>query len=165
MTTIVFIQVHEREGLIEAQLPDNVTHHDLHSALAEVGVEIDEETFIFVDEDEEPLEREPQNAHQVLPKIHRGCRIHVSKCRKIQVTVHYVERSVEQTFTPGTRVKKVKAWAVKESKLDHHDGAEHVLQLCNSADRPATDTPLHELTKPLVCSVCFDLVPEKRVEG
>ena len=162
MTTIVFIQVHGREGLIEAQLPEDATRHHLHGILAEVGVEIDDETFIFIDEDEEPLEREH---HKPLPKVKRGCRIHVSKCRKIKVTVHYLEHTAEHTFAPGARVRKVKAWAVKEFKLDHHDAAEHVLQLCNSTDRPATDTPLHELTKAPVCSVCFDLVPEKRVEG
>lgn len=103
--------------------------------------------------------------HEPLPPIKRGCRIHVSKCRKIKVTVHYLEKTEERTFAPGARVKKVKAWAVETFKLNHHDAAEHVLQLCNSMDRPAADTPLHELTKAPVCSVCFDLVPEKRVEG
>jgi hypothetical protein len=40
-----------------------------------------------------------------------------------------------------------------------------VLQICNSADRPPSDTPLHQLVHGHDCSLCFDLVPEKRVEG
>ncbi len=127
-----------------------------------MGIELGDDTLIFIDEAEEPLAREH---HHPLPKIKRGCRIHVSKCRKIEVTVHFLDKTEERAFAPGARVKKVKAWAVEQFKLDHHDAAEHVLQLCGSTDRPATDTPLHELAKPLACSVCFDLVPEKRVEG
>ncbi|WP_343613269.1 hypothetical protein [Novosphingobium sp.] len=162
MTTIVFIQVHEREGLIEAELPQDPTHEHLHGAIAALGIELADDTFIFIDEEEEPL---VHKHHEPLPPIKRGCRIHVSKCRKINVTVHYLEKTEERIFAPGARVKKVKAWAVEKFKLNHHDAAEHVLQLCNSTDRPATDTPLHELTKAPACSMCFDLVPEKRVEG
>ena len=42
---------------------------------------------------------------------------------------------------------------------------EEVLQICKSTKRPAADTPLHELVERRACSLCFDLVPEKRVEG
>ena len=162
MTTIVFIQVHGQEGLIEAELPEGATQEHLRDVLAKEGVELDEQALIFIDEDDEPLER---GRHEPLPKLKRGCRIHISKCRTIKVTVHYLEKTVEHTFAPGARVKKVKTWAVREFTLDHHDAAEHVLQLCNSTDRPPTDTPLQELTKAPACSVSFDLVPEKRVEG
>ena len=162
MTTIVFIQVHEREGLIEAELPQDATHEHLHGVIAALEIKLDDDTFIFIDEEEEPL---VNKHHEPLPPIKPGCRIHVSKCRKIKVTVHYLEKTEERASRPGARVKKVKAWAVETFKLNHHDAAEHVLQLCSSTDRPATDTLLHELTKASVCSVCFDLVPEKRVEG
>ena len=42
---------------------------------------------------------------------------------------------------------------------------EHVLQICNSKERPSSDTPLAALAHGCGCNVCFDLVPEKRVEG
>ncbi len=162
MTTVVFIQSHDRDGLIEAELPQNPTHEHLHSLIAALGIELDQDTFIFIDEEEEPL---VHKHHEPLPPIKRGCRIHLSKCRKIKVTVHYLEKTEENTFAPGVRIKKVKAWAVEKFELSHHDAAEHVLQLCNSTDRPATDTLLRELTNAPVCTVCVDLVPEKRVEG
>lgn len=162
MTTIVFIQVHGKDGLNEATLPAGATHEDLNTVLKNIGIELDQDTYIFIDEDEEPLERK---RHGPLPAIKHGCRIHISRCRKIKVSTHYLEKTAERAFAPGARVKKVKAWAVDEFGLGRHDAAEHVLQLCNSTDRPSTDTPLHELTKAPVCSLCFDLVPEKRVEG
>jgi hypothetical protein len=59
----------------------------------------------------------------------------------------------------------VKAWAAQTFKLSAKDAAEHVLQLCNSTDRPPSDTPLHQLVHGHGCELCFDLVPEKRVEG
>jgi hypothetical protein len=49
--------------------------------------------------------------------------------------------------------------------LSPKDAAEHVLQLCNSTERPPSDTPLHQLVQGHACELCFDLVPEKRVEG
>lgn len=162
MTTIVFIQAHGRDGLFEAKLPPDATHDHLHHALEALEIELGDDTFIFIDEADEPLERKHQGP---VPGLKHGSRVHVSRCKKIAVTVHYLEKTGEQTFPPGTRVRKVKAWAVEHFKLDHHDAAEHVLQLCNSTDRPSTDTPLQDLTDARSCSVCFDLVPEKRVEG
>jgi len=79
--------------------------------------------------------------------------------------VHYLDRTIEHAFPPGARVRTVKAWAVHKLKISPTDAAEHVLQLCNSTDRPAGDTPLHELVTGHDCAVCFDFVPEKRVEG
>jgi hypothetical protein len=49
--------------------------------------------------------------------------------------------------------------------LSPKDAAEHVLQLCDSADHPPTDTLLHQLLSGHACALCFDPVPEKRVEG
>ena len=66
---------------------------------------------------------------------------------------------------PGARVRAVKEWAVRKFKMDPKDAADHVLQVCKSTARPASDTPLHQLLHGHDCALCFDLVPEKRVEG
>lgn len=156
---IVFVQVQGTPGLTEVEL-DEATHEGLDAALAAKGLKRDEVDGIFLDEDEEPLKGEG--------KIHglkTGSRLHVSRCRKIKVTVHFLEKTADKTFGPGARVRRVKAWATRHFKLEDQDAVEHVLQLCNSTDRPKTDTPLHELTDGKTCSVCFDLVPEVRVEG
>ena len=49
--------------------------------------------------------------------------------------------------------------------LVHPDAVEHVLQISGSASRPDEDVHLGTLTRAPVCSVSFDLVPKRRVEG
>ena len=120
------------------------------------------ELFVFIDEAEEPIGRE---GNRPVPGIKHGSRVHIAHCRRIKTTVNFVERTVQRDFSPGARVRRVKAWAVEEFKLNQKDGAEHVLQICNSTERPASDTPLHALVQRPDCALCFDLVPEKRVEG
>lgn len=158
---IVFIQVHGRPGIIEAKLAEVATLGALHKALADAGIDIDAETFIFIDEMAEPL----RGDHHHPVDCKQGSRVHVTRCRHIKTTVHFLDKTREHEFPPGVRVRGVKAWAVHAFGLNPKDGAEHVLQICKSTARPVPDTPLHELVEGHGCALCFDLVPEKRVEG
>lgn len=130
---IIFIQVHGRPGILEAELSETATLGELHDALASRGIEIDAATFIFIDEGENHQHGDRQ--HRV-DGVKHGSRIHVSRCKRIKTTVHFLDKT-----------------------------AEHVLQICNSTKRPPSDTPLHELVDGHGCALCFDFVPEKRVEG
>jgi hypothetical protein len=158
----LFVQVQGDPGVIEVAVAETITGAELHDALSRAGVSIAPELFVFVDEAEDHI---PHDSGQNVPGLQHGGRIHVARCHRIKTTVHYLERTIERTFSPGARVRSVKKWAAHEFHLDHKDAAEHVLQICNSKDRPASDTPLHFLTHDHVCAVCFDLVPEKRIEG
>lgn len=161
-TITVFLLGHGRSELAEGILDSKATVGDLHEALAKAGIELDKDTHIFVGDAEEPLST---NRGGVLRGLKDGVRIHVTGCRRVATTVNYLEHSEEHRFSPGTRVRQVKEWAVRKFKMDPKDAAEHVLQVCNSTKRPSSDTTLQELTDNQTCSVCFDLVPEKRVEG
>jgi hypothetical protein len=158
----IFIQIHGRPGILEAELSEAATLGELHDALALLGIVIDAETFIFIDEGEDHQHAE---RHHPVPGIKHGCRIHVSRCKRIKTTVHFLDKTAEHEFAPGVRVRAVKEWAVHTFKMNPKDAAEHVLQICNSQKRPASDTPLHELVEGHGCALCFDFVPEKRVEG
>lgn len=159
---IIFIQVHERPGVIEAHVVEAATLGDLRKAIETAGVPLDAELHIFLDETEEPLHGDHGRP---VHGLRHGSRVHVTRCKRIKTTVHYLERTAEHEFAPGARVRAVKAWAVHTFKLSPKDAAEHVLQICKSTQRPAADTPLHELVTADHCALCFDLVPEKRVEG
>ena len=165
---IVFIHAHGRPGVLEAELPATATVGELHDALAAAGVELGAETHIFIDEAEGNLAGE---RHDPVHGLKHGCRVHVCRCRRIATTVHFLEKTAERDFSPGARVRKVKDWAVHHFELNPKDAAEHVLQLCSSAERPPSDTPLHQLVTAQgrnhghTCKLCFDLVPDKRVEG
>lgn len=162
MTTVIFIQEHGRPGITEVALKEAATIGDLHDVLVAAGLSVDGETFIFIDEAEEHIHSE---RHHPLPNIKQGCRIHVSRCKRIMATVHFLDKTEDHEFPPGARVRAVKAQAVQNLHMTPKDAAEHVLQLCGSTERPASDTPLHQLVEGHGCAICFDLVPEKRVEG
>ena len=159
---LVFIQAHGRAEILEAELPPTATLGDLHDALEVLGIAVSTETFIFIDEAEA---HEQGERHKRLPHVKHGSRIHVSRCKRIATTVNFLDKSQEREFPPGARVRAVKEWAVHVFDLDPKDAAEHVLQLCNSTERPPSDTPLNQLVHGHPCALCFDLVPEKRVEG
>lgn len=162
MSHTVFIAVQGHDRLVEVDLPNNASIEIIHATVKEAGVEIDEEFILFHDEDDEPIE---WHDHKRPDHIKHGAKLHLTRCRKIDVTIHYLEKTVHHKFAPGARVRRVKAWAVDHFKLAERDAAEHVLQVCGSTDRPPTDTPLHKLVKHGHCELCFDLVPDIRVEG
>jgi hypothetical protein len=158
----IFIQVHGRPGILEAELSEAPTLGELHDVLEALGVNLNSEMFVFLDE----LERhERGQRHERISHLKHGGRVHVSRCQRIKTTVHYLDKTAEHEFPPGARVRAAKAWAVEKFKLGPKDAAEHVLQLCNSTERPPSDTPLHQLVHGHDCALCFDFVPEKRVEG
>jgi hypothetical protein len=160
--TLIFIQAHGRPGILEAELTEAAILGELHDALKAAGIPVDAETFIFIDEAEEHLHG---HRDEPLRGLKHGTRVHVTRCLRIKTTVHFLDKTAEHAFAPGARVRAVKEWAAHTFKLSPKDAAEHVLQLCNSTERPPSDTPLHQLVHDHACELCFDLVPEKRVEG
>jgi hypothetical protein len=155
----IFLQRQGVDGAEELTTPETAT---LASLLSASKTPVDPEFLVFVDEAEEPIARDRPIASL---GIKPGTRIHIGRCRQIEVTVNFQARSEKRRFAPGTKVQKVKAWAVEIFHLARTDAAEHVLQICGSAKRPSGDTPLNLLVDGRTCAVCFDLVPEKRVEG
>ena len=158
----VFIQVQDKSGIVEADLSLPATVGDVRDALKAHGIEIGKDMEIFVDDAEEP---EKQDKKDPLDRLKHGSRIHLTRCKRIKVTVNYLEKTIDRPFPPGARVRAVKRWAVDQFKLNPKDAGEHVLQLCGSTKQPPADTPLAELVQGHGCELCFDLVPEKRVEG
>ena len=161
-TIVVFVHCGADRGITEVDLPADARLADAHAALKSVGIDIDDELCIFVDEDDHSY-RDDTSAR--LDGLKQGSHIHVCRCGRIATTVNYLDQTAERKFAPGTRVRRVKKWAVKQFRIEATDAGEHVLRVCGSADEPATDTPLHALTAFPACCICFDLVPEKRVEG
>jgi hypothetical protein len=159
--TTIFVQIQGEPRVIEVPVNEKLTESELHQALVDAGVPIGPDQFVFIDESEEEI----SNKGKRPAEVKQGTRVHVARCRRIKTTVNYLERTIEQDFAPGTRLRNVKKWAMKEFELDKKDAAEHVLQLCKSTERPSSDTPLHTLVQANNCAVCFDLVPEIRVEG
>ena len=157
----LFVQIQGEPNVVEVAVNENLTESELLKALLGAGISLSPDQFVFIDEIEEPISNDGKRPAE----DRQGTRVHVARCRRIKTTVNYLERTIERDFAAGARVRSVKKWAMKEFELDKKDAAEHVLQLCKSAQRPSSDTPLHALVQGSNCVVCFDLVPEIRVEG
>ena len=161
-TITVFVQVEGERRVRDIALNADVTEQGLCEALAAAGIPLDSAAQVFINEAEEAIVGDGRDHPRGLGD---GARVHVARCHRILTTVHYLDKTLERAFAPGARVKAVKTWAVKELALDHKDAHEHVLELCGTTERPAADTALHTLLKAPGCTLCFNLVPEKRVEG
>lgn len=159
---IIFIQAHGSPKIAEAEIAAAATIGELYDVLTAGGLQLDAETFIFIDDAEEHVHGE---RHEPVSGLRHGARVHVTRCRRVKATVHFLDKTAEHEFQPGAHVRRVKEWAAHTFKMNPKDAAEHVLQLCNSTERPPSNTPLHQLVHGRECAVCFDLVPEKRVEG
>lgn len=133
----------------------------LGSAFTETGAAADE--FIFLLEDSERELASDKSLKEL--GIKNRERIHISRCRKVKVSVNFNGREIADAFPPSRTVAKVKRWADKQFDIDGVDATEHALQICGTAKRPDDDTHLGALVRRPNCQVCFDLVPKKRVEG
>jgi hypothetical protein len=135
----------------------------LAAAAKHRGGEAEGEYFVFIEESDEPL-----NDGDQLPERDDGhpVRLHVHRCRRIEVAVTFNGVTKEHGFGPGTPIAAVKKWAaIVAFGMDPGDAAEHVLQLAGTTDRPEPDTHIGTLATCPRCQLAFDLVPLKRVEG
>lgn len=119
--------------------------------------------LIFLEEADEPV----KPGKRIGPHDHgRPHRVHVHRCRKIEVHTSFNGETKTASFSPAVTVGAAKRKiAQKLFGMDPKDAAEHVLQLAGSAERPEPDTHLGTLTSNRTCSIAFDLVPLTRVEG
>lgn len=93
-------------------------------------------------------------------------RLHQGRCQRVTVSVIFNGVTKSRDFPPVTRVAHVHHWATHNAfEMSPRDASEHVLELVGSNDRPDLDTQIGTLTSGTLCSVAFNLVPFKRVEG
>ena len=121
------------------------------------------EFHVFAEDADEPLALDSP-----LPASEHGepLRLHVNRCRSVEVAVTFNGETKEHRFGPGKTVGSVKKWAaIKTFGMTPEDAAEHVLQLAGTTDRPEPDAHIGSLVTNPHCGLQFDLVPLKRVEG
>ncbi len=162
---IVFVQRQGSRKMTEIAVIDAMTVAELLGHTAFQGQPMPDapgETLVFFGESEEPAHRD---AH--VRQCHAGHdgRVHLTKCRRVKVTVHYTHLTHTKEFPPGTRLKTVKDWAVAAFHVPAHDATEHVLEVHGTKEHPNSSEPLSVLVHGHECGVVLDLVPDIRVEG
>jgi hypothetical protein len=107
----------EGEGLTDVeviQLPAGAAGRELIEAVAaKAGLPADE-TMLFVEDEEEPLDI----SRVVVDEQMKGRVHHVHRARHIDVTVFYKEHEESREFRPSTRVQRVLDWAVRQPEFN-----------------------------------------------
>lgn len=159
----IFLQVEGNRRIELIKLDADALGHELLAAAIRLGfTEHDAaNAHIFCAEHDEPLKHDMPLSKQGIGNKHR---IHVHRCRSIEVTLHFNDVVKEIKFPPSATVAAAKKRFVHDIRMSPVDATEHVLQLCGCDERPEPDTQIGTLVNHC-CSLCFNLVPIKRVEG
>jgi hypothetical protein len=143
-------------------LEPDATFAILKTRLAERhGVSPD--ALLFLEDEEDPIDEAILVSDRATPT---GLKVHVHRCRHVEVTVTFNGETVERRFSPSATIGRVKRWAaVDKFHMSEEEAGEHVLQIAGTHDRPAPGTHIGSLTDGKVCGVGFDLVAHERVNG
>jgi len=136
-----------------------------HPAAKEVGL------LVFLEDALAPLEG-GMIIEELVPVAScvDGCfdslRLHITKCKHVEVGVRFNGPIADRRFSPGATVGRVHHWAARDAfHMAERDAAEHVLQIRGTNVRPDREVHIGALAHHGACAVAFDLVPRKRVEG
>lgn len=156
---------YQGEGISEIEhieLEPDTTFAVLKARLTEKH-EIPVDALLFIEDGDEPVEE------AVLIRdcaTSRGLKVHIHRCRHVEVTVTFNGETAERRFSPGATIARVKHWAAeKKFGMSREEAGEHVLQIDGTHDRPAPGTHIGVLTDGKVCGLAFDLVPDERING
>lgn len=129
-----------------------ITKHDLAA-----------DTVLFVENEDEPADAKGL----IGKKAGRGCvKVHVNRCRKVSVAVHFKDKTIRHEFAPSTTVARVKHLvAIKKLGMSEEEASDHHLQLAGTTTQPDPGTHLGALASCQKCKVEFDLVTTPKVNG
>lgn len=156
---------YQGEGINEIahiELEADATFAILKARLAERhGVGHD--ALLFLEDEDEPLDEAVFVKERATAK---GLKVHIHRCRHVEVTVTFNAETVERRFSPSATVARVKRWSAEDKfGMSEEEAGEHVLQITGTHDRPAPGTDIGALTDCNVCNLAFDLVADERVNG
>lgn len=121
------------------------------------------EVLLFLEDCDEPI------VETLIVREHgrpAGVKVHLHRCRHVEVGVTFNGEIVHHRFGPGTTIAHVKRWAaVDKFNMTEEEATEHVLQIAGTQDRPSPGTHVGSLAACPTCRVAFDLVPDQRING
>jgi hypothetical protein len=160
----LFIQGEAVREVTLIRVPQDAIVRDIIKAVNEqCGIEAREDNINVViedNDDEIPLDTTLKEVG-----IRNRHRLHLHRCRRVEVSVNFNSVTKVESFSPGATIAKIKRWADDTFELKGIDATEHALQICGTNKRPDLDVHVGSLVQHPQCQICFDLVPKKRVEG
>ncbi len=167
MPTRIYIQSEHFPDVKLVEVDDAATIDEVkHVALALLppGTDATELTLSIEDDDDDDDAHAHATHIKHLKKEH-GVRLHLHRCKHVEVHVRFGTEIVHHQLRPATTVGRVRMWAGHKLGMAPGDVAEHVLQVAGTTEQPDVDTHIGTLTKCPHCSVTFDLVPAHRING
>lgn len=156
---------YQGEGVAEIahiELELDATFAALKARLVE-NHKIPVDALLYIEDEDEPIDEGVPLKERATSK---GLKVHIHRCRHIDVTVTFNGETVERHFPPSATVTRVKRWAAeKKFDMSNDEAGEHVLQIAGTHNRPAPGTHIGALTDGKVCALAFDLVPDERING
>lgn len=116
-----------------------------------------EEIFLFEEDGEDELPR----ATEIILGLKR---LHAHRCKRIDVKVSYIGKSIDLQVTPGTTVRKL----IAQSKILLHVEGEgkYDLRLDGAESEPLPlDAHIGSYSNPSTCSIHLYLTPTQRIQG
>lgn len=168
----IFVHAHGRDPVV-ASVEDTDMLADVLERLGLGGKEF-ADAPVFVGESEDVLDEDDgEDAVEAVDKkksvgdlgLGKLRHVHVARCNRVKVEVHYGAKTKRRKVAPSTTVKTLTVWARKAFKLDPASAAEYVLQITGTTTQPRGDTHVGELTTAPVCAVSFDLIKEVTPQG
>ena len=165
MPTRVYVQSEHFPDIKLVEINDDATIDELKRAVLALlppGTDSSELTLSVEDDDDDAHAQATHVKH--LNKEH-GVRVHLHRCKHVEVHVRFGAEVVHRQFRPAATVGRVRLWAGHKLGMKPGDVAEHVLQIAGTTEQPDVDTHIGTLAKCPQCSVTFDLVPAHRING
>lgn len=160
----LFIQGEEVREVMLIRVPhDGIVRDIIKSVNEQCAFKTREENINVLIEDAD--DEIPLDATLKEVGIRHRHRVHLHRCRRVELSVNFNSVTKAQSFSPGTTIAKVKRWTDDAFELKGIDATEHALQICGTNKRPDLDVHVGSLVQQPHCQICFDLVPKKRVEG
>ncbi|KQW39036.1 hypothetical protein [Rhizobacter sp. Root404] len=165
MPTRVYIQSEHFPDIKLVEVNDDATIDELKRAVLALlppGTDATELTLSVEDDDDDA---HAGATHVKDLKKEHGVRVHLHRCKHLDVHVRFGAEVVLRQFRPAATVGRVRLWAGHKLGMAPGDIAEHVLQIAGTNEQPDVDIHIGTLTKCPQCSVTFDLVPAHRING
>lgn len=158
----IFYQGDGITTLEHIEVDEATTFAALHDLIAK-KLGIDDGSILYIEDEDEPAD----GKDIVGKKASRaGIKVHVHRCKKIAVSVHFKDKTVRDDFAPGTTIARIKRWAaVRKFGMTEEEASDHHLQLTGTTDQPDPGTHVGTLTRGRKCEVAFDLVTTPKVNG
>lgn len=129
-----------------------------------LGFPGDGDAQAYLEDDEAPLDWGVAIADLEIPE---NASVHVSVCPRVNVKVRYAGDTEDRDFAPAQRVRHVFNWAISDRAFDiaKQDAQDLALRQCGQQGAANSDDHVGSFLSGDDCSVCFDLLPIKRIQG